>query len=101
MQHVEFLRPGAGLKLQLLAYATATVVQDLICVCDLHHSLWQCQILSPLDLGLNLSPHRYYLGSLPLSHGRNSSGLLFLKIVLAIWGHLCSIKNFELFVQIL
>ena len=35
------------LKLQLLAYTTATATQDLSCICDLHHSSWQSQILNP------------------------------------------------------
>ena len=36
------------LELQLWAYTTATAVPYLSCVCDLHHSSWQCQILNPL-----------------------------------------------------
>ena len=36
-------------RLQLLAYTTATAMQDLSCVCDLHHSSWQHQILNPLS----------------------------------------------------
>ena len=31
------------------AYATATAMQDLNCVCDLYHSSQQCQILNPLS----------------------------------------------------
>ena len=34
-------------ELQLLTYATAK--QDLILICDLRHSSWQCQILNPLS----------------------------------------------------
>ena len=30
------------------ATATATAMPDLSCVCDLHHSSWQCQVLNPL-----------------------------------------------------
>ena len=40
-------RLGVKSELQLLAYTTAT--PDLSCVCDLHHSPWQCQILNPLS----------------------------------------------------
>lgn len=44
--------PGQGVQseLQLLAYATATATAtlNLSCVCDLHHSSWQHQILDPL-----------------------------------------------------
>ena len=45
--------PGPGVKselqLQLLAYATAMATLDLSQICDLHHSLQQCQILHPLS----------------------------------------------------
>ena len=40
---------GVKLALQLLGYATATAVQDLSCICDLHHSSLQCWILNPLS----------------------------------------------------
>ena len=30
------------------AYATATAMWDLSCICDLHHSSWQPQVLNPL-----------------------------------------------------
>ena len=36
------------LGLQLPAYATATEMPDLSCICNLHHSSWQCQSLNPL-----------------------------------------------------
>ena len=39
-------RLGVESELQLPAYATAT--PELSCVCDLHHSLWQHWILSPM-----------------------------------------------------
>ena len=35
-------------ELQLLAYTTATAMWDMSCICDLHHSPQQCQILNPL-----------------------------------------------------
>ena len=43
--------PGLGVEveLQLLAYTTATALPDLSCICDLHHTLWQRQILNPLS----------------------------------------------------
>lgn len=43
--------PGLGIKLelQLLACATATIILDLSCICDLCHSLWQLQTLNPLS----------------------------------------------------
>ena len=48
-QHLEVPRLGVKSELQLLAYATATAMQDTNRVCDLHHSSWQCQILNPLS----------------------------------------------------
>ena len=38
---------GVELELQLPAYTTATATWDPSCVCDLHHSPWQCRILNP------------------------------------------------------
>ena len=37
-------------ELQLLAYITATATPDLSCICDLHYSSWQCQILNLLKI---------------------------------------------------
>ena len=34
-------------ELQLLVHATATATPDPNSICDLHHSLWQGQILNP------------------------------------------------------
>ena len=46
-------RLGVESELQLPAYATATVTATamlgLSCVCDLHHSWWQCLFLNPLS----------------------------------------------------
>ena len=48
-RHMEFPRLGVELELQLLAYATtATAMPGLSPIINLRHSLWQCQILSPL-----------------------------------------------------
>ena len=49
LRHMEGPRLGAEWELQLPAYTTATATQDLSLVFDLHHSLWQCQILNPLS----------------------------------------------------
>ena len=46
---MEVLRPGVELELQLPTYTTATATWNLSCVCDLHHSSWQPQILNPLS----------------------------------------------------
>ena len=47
--HVEVPRLGVKSELQMLAYATATAMQDLSHVCDLHQSSQQCLILNPLS----------------------------------------------------
>ena len=46
---MEVLRLGAESELQQQAYATAKATLDLSCICDLHHSFWQCWILSSLS----------------------------------------------------
>ena len=48
LQHREVPRLGIELELQLLAYAAATAMPDLSHIFDLHHSLWQHQILNSL-----------------------------------------------------
>ena len=45
---MEVPRLGVNSELQLLAYTTATAVQDPSHVCDLHHSSHQHRILNPL-----------------------------------------------------
>ena len=46
LQHMEVPRLEVQSELQPLAYATAiATLGDRSCICDLHHSLWQCQIL--------------------------------------------------------
>ena len=47
--HVEVPRLGVEPELQLLAYSIATAMPGLSCICDLHHSSWQRQILNPLS----------------------------------------------------
>ena len=44
--HMEVPRLGVELELQPPSCTTATATQDPSCLCDLHHSLWQCQILT-------------------------------------------------------
>ena len=48
LQHIEGPRLGVKLELHLPAYTTATATQDVILVCDLHHSSQQHRILHPL-----------------------------------------------------
>ena len=38
--HMEIPRLGIQLELKMPAYATATAMQDLSCLCDLHYSSW-------------------------------------------------------------
>ena len=49
--HMEISRQGVKLELQLLAYATATAVQESH-VCNLHHSSQQCRILHRVRPGI-------------------------------------------------
>ena len=51
--HMEVPRLAVQSELQLPAYTTAIATSDLGCVCDLHHSSWQCQILNPLSEARN------------------------------------------------
>ena len=45
--HMEVPRLQVELELQLLAYATAAATPDPSHICDLDHSSWQHQILTP------------------------------------------------------
>ena len=47
MRHMKV--PRLGVELKLLAYISATAAQDPSCVCNLHHSSRQQQILNPLS----------------------------------------------------
>ena len=47
--HMEVLRLGVELQLQMPAYATTTTMPDLSHICNLHCSLWQGQIFNPLS----------------------------------------------------
>ena len=49
VQPIEVSRLGVKLKLQLLAYTTAAATRHPSCICDLHHSSRQHQILNPLS----------------------------------------------------
>ena len=46
---MEVPRLGVKSQLQLLTYTTAIATWDPSRICDLHHSLWQHQILNPLS----------------------------------------------------
>ena len=46
---MEFSRLGIWIRAVAVGYAIATAVPDPSCICNLHHSSWQCQILNPLN----------------------------------------------------
>ena len=54
---------GVLSELQLQAYATVTAMLDSHCICDLHHRLWQQQILNPLA-NIELYPHGHQVWSI-------------------------------------
>ena len=72
--YMEVPRLGVKSELQLLAYARATAMQDLSCICDLHRSLQQHQIPNPLSEARDqthiFTDNRRVLN--PLSHNGNS-----------------------------
>ena len=49
LQHMEVLRLGVTLELQLPAYTTATAMLGSSHVCNLYHTWQQCWILNPLS----------------------------------------------------
>ena len=71
-QHMKVPRLGVELELQLLAYATATVIWDPRGTCSLYCSLQQCQILNPLSEVRIKPASSWIIGSSPLSHNGNS-----------------------------
>ena len=46
---MEVPRLGVELELLLPVYTTVIAMQDLRCICDLHHSSWQRQMLNTLS----------------------------------------------------
>ena len=60
-------------------YTTATATQDPSCICDLHHSLWQYQILNPLNEARDRTASSWRLHGVlnPLSHNENSQKSVF------------------------
>ena len=53
---MEVPRLGIESELQPLAYTTATALQDLSLICNLHRSLWQHWILNPLSEARDQTP---------------------------------------------
>ena len=52
-------------------------MQDPSCICDLHHSLWQCWILNPLSEARDRICVLTNMDSFPLRHNRNSINSVF------------------------
>ena len=76
---MEVSRLGVESELQLLACTTATATLDTSCVCDLHHSSQQCQILNPLSKARDRTHNLMDTGHVhdPLSHKRDSMVPIF------------------------
>ena len=53
LKHIEVTRLAVESELQLLAYHTATAMQDLSCACNLYHSSWQQHILDPMGKAMD------------------------------------------------
>ena len=72
---------GIELELQLLTHATGTTAPDLHCVCDLHHSSEQGQILNPLSEARDRTSILIDTGWIlnPLSHNGNSQRFILNK----------------------
>jgi len=69
---MEVPRLGVKSELQLPAYTTATAMQDQNCICDLHHSSREGQILNPLRPGTDRTCILTDARLLPLHHDGNS-----------------------------
>ena len=80
--HMELPRLEFESELQLSAYATATAPRNPTCVCDLHHSLWQHWMFSPLSEARDQTCFLMNTSQVlnPLSHKRNSYYSNFLNI---------------------
>ena len=93
-QHMEVPRLEVELELQLLAYTTATAMQDPSCICDLCHSLQQCQIFNPLSEArdqTSICMDTSWVLNL-LSHNRNSDNVIFKSIALLMAPFVCSLR---------
>ena len=79
---MEFPRLGVKLELQLPAYAPATAMLNLSRICDLHCSLWQCQILNPLSKASDQTHILMDTGRVlnPLSYNGNSLLTFYFKM---------------------
>ena len=85
MQHMEVPRLGFESELQFLAYGTAIAMQDLSCICDLHHSSWQCQILNSLSEARDQTHILVDVRFITTEPQWDSSPCLFLSIFLYVY----------------
>ena len=79
---MEVSGPAVKTELQLQAYTTATIMQDLSHICDLHHSLWQHQSLNPLREArdrTHILMNTSWVPN-PLSHNGNSCTHIFASL---------------------
>ena len=74
LHHIEVPRLGVESELQLLAYTTATAMQDLSYICDLYCSSWQWWFLYPLSKARDRTHILIAKSQVlnPLNHNRNS-----------------------------
>ena len=84
---MEVPRLGVESKQYLLAYATATATQDLRCICDLHCSSQQHQILSESRDQTPVFMDTSQVFN-PLSHNWNSEVNKLLNIYIYIYTHI-------------
>ena len=86
LQHMKVLRLGVKSELHVLAYTVAIATPDPSNICNLHHSSWQWQILSPLSEARDQTCIFMATNHVcnPLSHSRNSSAIFRLKFILMI-----------------
>ena len=90
-------RARGWIRAAVEAYATATAIPDLRCICDLHCSLWQHWILNPLSKArdrTHILQRRQVLN--PLSHNENSQGLLYFWRIVVILSALPRLKSINI-----
>ena len=79
LQHTEVPTLGVKLEPHPPAYTTTTAMPDLSHICDLHCSLWQCQILNLLSEARDQACILKYISQILnlLRHNGNSEVFLF------------------------
>ena len=81
--HMKVPKEAAKSELQLPGYTTGTEKQDLSCICNLPHNLWQRQILNPPSEARDQTHILLDTSQIlnPLSHHNRNSWKLFLTII--------------------